>query len=185
MSNLLEILSRWRGRRYVSDALRCRGFLIPQSYEAVIKEQCATDDRASVDIYWEEIAREFVTSAGVTNSVSRYISERGGYKSGYLDDLYVLEASRGSKNLTNSLHPCDRKFLQRKYEDRLFSLEIADQMEALKMAEIECHNIDASMWNGTKAGSRNCFRELLTKSGYRINGKIFYEIIFIRLDFHR
>ena len=157
----------------MTEMLYSRGFAVHQKYEEIVRSQCNADERDSLDVYWEEMAREFICSAGRANSIQRSFPDRGAYRSAYLDSLATDEFDNSLGLAPISFHPCEQKFALRKREDRQFMLNITPALEEFKRQECQQHKIDGSLWDGTKMGARLCFERLLIIRGFSKVNKSF------------
>jgi hypothetical protein len=102
----------WHGLGTIDEALRQHGFGVHAAYQANIIKFCAEpNDEGALDIYWREVAREFLSSGG-------FASDRGdrgaarldgsSYRSPVLDryEKEILQRGVEYDHVLPSVHPC-------------------------------------------------------------------------------
>jgi hypothetical protein len=92
MQPLIQQLSRWSGRPAYMALLASSGLLIPSAWEAFVAGMLNLELQ-HLQYYLDECAREKLTSAGRTNSITRDFKFKGSYRSAYLDDLYLRQGA--------------------------------------------------------------------------------------------
>lgn len=152
MSPLLTFLSSWKGRSFVESEIEQRGFFIHRHYQEEIRNYChANGIIDDVNKYWEEVAKEWVMSAGHAFSDRREFSGDTAYRSDYLDQLSIAREPSEAQLRFSSLNPCIRRF---QIEDRITKHDmfrrIGLTLHGRKQKEVIYHAIDASSWEGTR-----------------------------------
>ena len=170
MSPLLSFLSSWNGRRSVQDEISRRGFTAYFYYQDEIRRYCRSHGlRNDVDTYWDEVALEWVMSAGRAASDQRQFRGATAYRSDYLDNLHKeLDATVYSFRFP-SLHPY---LNERRMEDENGHLEISKQLSSkihnYKTSEIQEFDNKLADWGGTRAELNMKLGEALKPLGYSI-----------------
>jgi hypothetical protein len=166
MSDFLEPLSRWRGRSFVQRELESRGFLIPTRYQEFISAACSPDARHGLDLYWDEVAREYVCSGGQVNSIARSFPDTRCYRSEYLDKLASARKPSSLFDLA-PLHPCLNEVAIKRRNDLGLDPEMIGTVDAEKQPEIRQHGIRSERWTGEKQDVGPIFAELMQAKGFK------------------
>lgn len=152
MHELLMTLAQWPGRRATKALLESRGYWLPRRYEEIVSTDCR--DVASLEKYWDEVAMEYMCSAGLGNADRRTVSETS-YRSKYLDDLAAERIIRNGVLDGTSLNDCLRDFksvMQSTPKEEGTSWTwLHRQLRKCKKEEIEEFCISADQWKGKKS----------------------------------
>lgn len=151
MHPLLITLARWPGRRPTTALLEACGYWLPRGYEEIASTNCS--DLASLEKYWDEVAMEYMCSAGVGNADRRTVSETS-YRSKYLDDLAAARIKKDGILDGASLNDCLRRFKtvmqSSPNQDGASWSWLHNQLRENKKDEIEKFHISANRWTGKK-----------------------------------
>jgi hypothetical protein len=90
MNRFVELLSCWQGRSFVQRELESPGYLLPRRYKEFVAAVCSSNARQDLDKYWDEEAREYICSAGQTDTAMRSFPDFACYRSEYLDSLAAV-----------------------------------------------------------------------------------------------
>lgn len=166
-SHLAHTLSRWTGHQELQSRLLAKGLSVPNAWQCRIIEACGSDQANIIHRYWQEIALEYVRSAGTTNSRERKFKVTSAYRSEYLDELashvdYEAAPFRAPE-LIYGLH----LFQKRLYVDKLFAFELRDYIEKLKTHESECLGLSIEGWSGKKSDAKIIFDQSISALGFR------------------
>jgi len=107
---------------------------VHQAFQGAIRAIAKEKGLNSVemDFYWDELAREWVSSAGRVNIEAREFSGDDGYRSAYLDELASLREQEGGRR-TWPLHPCEIAFGQRANADADYGQGLTAAAEEIKL----------------------------------------------------
>jgi len=103
-------------------------------------------------MYWEETAKEYISSAGAVFDLGKCRSFKGYYRSPYLDRLRVEAQKFTSKfEALPSIHPCIHGYMsEMEFGDRSLYPKIRERIEEKKSAECIEQDISAALWTGLK-----------------------------------
>jgi hypothetical protein len=166
MSDFLERLSRWRGRSFVQRELESRGFLIPTRYQEFISAACSPDARHGLDLYWDEVAREYVCSGGQVNSIARSFPDTRCYRSEYLDELASVRKPSSLFELA-PLHLCLNEVAIKRRSDLGFDPQMIRTVDTEKQPEIQRHGLRSEQWTGEKKDVGRIFAELMQAKDFK------------------
>jgi hypothetical protein len=173
MSDFMTTLSYWRGRFAIQSELESRGFMIPRHFQELVASECSPDSRCRLDVFWDEVAREYICNRGHADSARRLFSEDPSYRSKYLDELDALRTPSPLFKVT-PLHPCLKEYSEKLYTDRDFGKKVIDKIEDNKRPEISKHGGPFGFpWTGSKAEVGLIFADLMTRKGFRKSKKSF------------
>jgi hypothetical protein len=167
--DFLTSLARWRGRFFVKAELESRGFMVPSRFQAHVQDECADDSGSSLDRYWDEEAREYICSAGRTDSQARSFPHPQAYRSQYLDELALSRKAWPYTGIA-PLHPCLYEYARRSRTIE-FTRPVIQKMEDLKKTEIKKLEIRADCWSGSKKDAGRILVDRLQVRGFSKKGK--------------
>jgi hypothetical protein len=147
---LLDALENWRGRQAAEFILEDRGFLIHRAWQQRILDFCGTENAKGLNRYWDEVAREFVTSAGKGDSNSRKFIVEPRYRSLYLDELAAKVNFAEPPVRYPPPVKCMYDYNKKVLSDRDFFLNESSAIELLKEQEFVSHSISIEGWTGLK-----------------------------------
>lgn len=104
MHPLLAILARWPGRPETKRLLQTKGYWLPDRYREIILTNCNGLGLSNLDLYWDEVALEYLCSAGRVRSDERIFSDETSYRSAYLDSLASCAQISATGEPVISLH---------------------------------------------------------------------------------
>lgn len=153
MDPLYKALQSWKGPQSILTTLREAGYQAHTVYRDCMREFCESRCLpADLETYWEETAREYVSSGGGSGfDLGKRRKVRGYYRSPYLDRL-----SSESKNFVTqfrvlpSVHPCIHAYWSVTTfggEKSLYP-RIRARVEDRKYDEWTERNITGYGWNG-------------------------------------
>jgi hypothetical protein len=166
---LLALLSNWRGRSFVQGELESRGFAVPLRYQQIVAQNCILSSAEGLDLYWNELAREYVCSAGRAKSDIRLIPENT-YRSKYLDQLADAQPP-SQDSAIGLLHPCVNEFETKMKANNAIAPQIIRELEIAKNPEIVRHGISAAQWSGHINDVASVFTKLLEDRGFEVNAE--------------
>jgi hypothetical protein len=166
-SEFQAALSSWRGRPYILRELEYRGFGIHRHYDQVVAAGCPSGMGGDLQLYWNEMAREYICSRGRAKSWARLFPEMECYRSKYLDDLALRQSNEPP--FRRAMHPCILAFETKRPSGHLSGVN--KNLEILKVREIESHKVYADFWDGTAQSIPVIFHNLMTKKGFKKQGK--------------
>jgi hypothetical protein len=141
--------------------------MIPRRFQELVASECSPDDRRGLDLFWDEVAREYICSGGRTDSARRLFSEIPSYRSKYLDELASLRTDSPLFKVT-PLHPCVEGYSEKLYSDRDFGQKVIGKIEDNKRPEIAKHGGPfGSSWTGSKAEIGLIFADLMSRKGFK------------------
>jgi hypothetical protein len=173
MSPLHKALQGWRGPGIIQRLLRDTGYSAHTVYRNCIVDYCKSKCLAiDLDIYWEEIAKEYVSSAGSAFDLGRHRNTEGYYRSPYLDRLQMEAQNLISKFSTlPSVHPCIHEYMSElEFGDRSLYSRIRKKVEEKKVEECLTHGISGTQWSGYKRGLNLVLDEVAELRGFEIIG---------------
>lgn len=147
---LLDLLSKWRGRRETEALFEAKGFALHRLWRQYLLDFCGPENEAVVNRYWDEYAAEVVSSAAKFNPSNRAFPPRHTYRSTFLDELAAAATFTEGPYRNRAFPRCVFEYIQRMHTDRGFSEAERDRFEALKEAEIEKFRISADGITGKK-----------------------------------
>jgi hypothetical protein len=154
----------------VQDELERRGFRIARRWQECLLESCAPKERVAVEQYWDELALEWMCSAGKVTSTARRFRGETGYRSKFLDDLARCAPPVDPEFRRPNLLPCVYEFDRRVYFDKNFGISLTERLERHKQSEIDHLQISGEGWTGMKRDASAIFRNIAERSGFRLNG---------------
>ena len=153
MLPLDEALQSWTGPGGILTTLQENGYNIHSVYRNCVvqfcKSRCFPTD---IEIYWEESAREYISSAGADFDLGKKRRMKGYYRSAYLEQLVSRSNNISSKfdNLP-SVHPCIHGYKSEiEFADPSVYSRIRSIISAEKALECVRHSIDSYGWTGYK-----------------------------------
>jgi hypothetical protein len=155
------LLAGWRGRVFLQASLDARGFALPARYQQIVAALCPEPDKAGLNQYWDEMARELVLSGGRANSWLRQVPD-GAYRSQYLDDL--ARSQLLSRDLP--LHPCVRAFHEKTMENREIYREIVQRLDIEKQRDIENIGVSPYEWTGSEDDVYSILGQMFKDKGF-------------------
>ncbi len=144
-------LAQWPGRGMTGALLERRGYLVPRRFEEFAFAFCP--ERTSLEKYWDEVALEYLCSAGRGSSNRRTVAATS-YRSRYLDDLAAERVKRKQELDGFPLDSCLRDFkrmMLSSSKDGIPYLEwLETEMRTCKREEIEKLHISVGELTSTK-----------------------------------
>lgn len=172
MHPLLITLAQWPGRRPTKALLESRGYWLPRRYEEIVSASCS--DMTSLEKYWDEVAMEYMCSAGLGNADRRTVSETS-YRSKYLDDLASERIKRDGILDGASLNTWLREFktvMQSSPKEEGASWTwLHNQLRKHKKDEIEGFRISADQWTGKKKDFYDFLGKISEARGFQFKKK--------------
>jgi hypothetical protein len=140
--------------------------MIPRHYQELVASECSPDARHNLNLFWDEMAHEYICSAGSVDSAKRLFSVES-YRSKYLDELF--SARRPSTQFkVEPLHPCLSEYSKKLYTQRDFGPAVIGRLEEKKRPEMAKYGGSfASSWTGLKAEAGPIFAELMSEKGFK------------------
>lgn len=178
MHQLLMTLAQWPGRGVTKALLERRGYGVPGHFEEFACADCP--EPASLEKYWDEVAMEYLCSAGRVNSDMRTVPETS-YRSRYLDDL-ATERAKSKKGVDGfPLNDCLRDFSSKmlsSFKGGIPYLEwVETQMQLCKRGEIKSFGISADGWTGTKKDFYESLGNICKENGFQFKKKKWRKIL--------
>jgi hypothetical protein len=171
MHPLLNSFRSWPGRRATKTLLESKGYWLPECYRKIVLANCGNCDAEKVERYWDEVAREYLCSAGRVDSNRRLFGGETSYRSEYLDGLASLPTSGQAAEPGLILDPGLQEFRTRSLATQgLFGNQISDQMENNKQNEILEFAITAEDWTHTKKDFYN-YLERIARERHFVHDK--------------
>jgi hypothetical protein len=146
---LLTILSTWKGRQAIQAEFEAGGFFLPRRYQERIIEFCGPNVSNDLARYWDEVAMEWVCSAGKGSPDKRRFMVQPRYRSPYLDELAEKMDFADPHYRNAPIHRCAFEYMKKNH-DRDFAFPETAMFESMKEAEIESHRISSAGWGGKK-----------------------------------
>jgi len=151
MDRLHKALQSWKGPQSIITTLREAGYEAHNVYRDCIREFCETRCLpADLETYWEETAREYISSGGSDFDFGQRRKLRGYYRSPYLDRL-----SLDAKNFVTqfrvlpSVHPCIHAYeSELEFEKEALYQRIRARVEDRKYDEWTAKSITGYGWTG-------------------------------------
>src|SRR5262245_2990838 len=85
---LARIAQRWPGRAKLNLVLGEKGYELPTKYVRILVKDCHCS-REQIDLYFDEMAKEYFLSLGLADPLLRLFDGEVTYRSRFLDDLYA------------------------------------------------------------------------------------------------
>lgn len=171
MHPLLTSLAQWKGRHATKALLEARGYWLPERYAEIVKAHCA--DWAELEKYWDEVAMEYMCSAGRGMSDRRTVSETS-YRSEYLDHLALKEIESNGRLDGLPLNSCFRSFysmMQSSSKGGRGWDWLYEQLQKHKKEEIENFYISSEQWTGKKKDFYDFLEIICESRGFYLKKK--------------
>jgi hypothetical protein len=149
MHPLIATLASWPGRQQTKSLLEAKGYYLPEHYKQLVLANSGGCDESTLERYWDEVAREYICSAGRVHSSRREFAGETSYRSKYLDELAALPINRDAATKGGPLIEGLKIFAQKRLQNDLWR-QIDEHFEKLKKAEAEWFGIVTDGWTGTK-----------------------------------
>lgn len=165
---LAIILSTWNQYYELRRSIVELGFTLPIGYRDIIAS-LADCSPTSVDEFWAESAREYVSSGGGTKSELRQFHGNGGYRSPVLDRMaqtYTLDDARCVRPLLEGL----RRYWRWGSMDRDIALRIKSRVQEIKDRELHENVVEARDWSDSRKAQRDNLLALSKNMGFCIVG---------------
>lgn len=151
----------WKGREFFQGLLLEQGISVWSAFQRNVICQCDEAGKGTLERYWNETAKEYVSAGGRANVLRRDFGGAETYRSAFIDNIvrdngYDVQAKR-----TLPLHPCARKFQSRIVTEIGFGAALTSAMEIEKAKEIN----DAELYAFRRAGVVGGWRSLLEAQG--------------------
>lgn len=147
---LLEVLSRWPGRKTIQSAIEEKGFFVHRGWQDSIGALCVAEN-AELGRYWDEVAAEFVRCAGKVHSDARGFGiQPPPYRSSYLDELAANVDYAGASYRYPPLLKCVYEYYKKIKGDRAVLDQELAHFEFLKAREVAMFSIAADGLGGSK-----------------------------------
>jgi hypothetical protein len=147
---LLATLSNWKGRPSFQADLEARGFFLARRWQEQMIDFCGSIGSSDLNRYWDETAKETLSSAGKGNPDKRKFMVQPGYHSIYLDELAAKMDFAETPFRNPPLHRCMYEYVKKSYYDQDFAINETTFFESLKEPEIKAHAISSAGWQGRK-----------------------------------
>lgn len=173
MNPFHQALQSWKGPGTILTALKDAGYDAHGVYRNCVLEFCRSRCLATdLEIYWEETAKEYVSSAGSDFDFGKSRNIDGYYKSPYLEKLRLEAQNLTSKFSTlPSVHPCIHEYESEKsFGDRSLYPRIRKKVEERKAEEVNAHKISSARWTGRTQGLQILLGEIAGLRGFEIIG---------------
>jgi hypothetical protein len=163
---LLQCLAKWPGRQAIQSALEEKGFHLQRKWQDRIIDWCGAGQAPELFRYWDEVAAEFVGTAGKVHSESRRFLIEPAYRSSYLDQLAATSDLADPAYRYPPLFKCLYEYNKKLRQERAFLDAEASHFESLKAPEIEKFSISADGINGQKRDILPYLREFSRPRGF-------------------
>jgi len=170
MHPLIATLASWPGRQSTKRLLAAKGYTLLEHYKEIVLANCGGCDESTLECYWDEVAREYICSAGRVHSTRREFAGETSYRSEYLDNLAALPTNRDAASKGGPLIEGLKIFAQKRLENDLWR-RIDEHCEILKKAEAENFGIVTDGWTGTKDDFGHFLRPIAETRGYALRKK--------------
>lgn len=152
MRQLNKALQAWRGPGVILNALQQDGYGAHSVYRRCIHEFCDLKClQGDIEEYWEESAKEYISSGGADFDIGAHRNANGYYRSKYIDDLISKSAAISTKfPKLPSVHPCIHAFMSEiEFENHELYRKIRIIVEETKNGEFLSKQIPAYAWDGS------------------------------------
>lgn len=139
----------WNAYTKVTEAMSAKGFLVPRMYRDFVSNYCPGALSNNLNVYWEEVAREYASSGARRDSWARSFKVHS-YRSQYLDELAGSFATLDNPCGVKILHPCLVKFNNQCFLDKLLWASLLGDIRERKIAEIASLSVTSPDWSGNK-----------------------------------
>ncbi len=173
MSPLHKALQSWRGPDSILRMLRQAGYDAHSVYRDFIagfcKSRCLSAD---ISEYWQETAKEYMSSAGGLFDLGKNRSVEGYYRSPYLERLRLQSQTIKSKfSVLPSIHPCVHAYMSEiEFGDRALYPKIRKTVEERKSFECMQQNVSGRKWTGSKRNFNLIVDDVAESLGLEILG---------------
>lgn len=144
--------------------LELSGFKASSAYRANLVSECTHScGGASVELYWDEVAKELLSSGNLDIDRGRYIRGRGFYSSSYLNGL-----ANTLDETAMPLHPCMR-YVQNKNkttEGRRDTQLNMNNLQLIKRGEYSLTGLSIDRWTGKSDFLKKALGEVADRNGY-------------------
>jgi hypothetical protein len=148
-TDAMRTLVHWNARSELEGRLLDRGLGVPSAYQRIVRGFCG-DRGIDLQDYWNEIAREHVSSAGQCDSWARRLPPPPAYRSTLLDKLAAEFSTTSNPINVKLLHPCLIEFSIKRLSDRAFGAWVRGIIREQKQREISSLSIHVQEWSGNK-----------------------------------
>lgn len=148
-ANAMETLFHWNARAEMESRLLERGLGVPSVYQKIVQDFCG-DTGTDLQEYWNEIAREHVSSGGQCDSWARRLPPPPAYRSTLLDELAARYLAIPNPLNVKLLHPCLIEFATKRLSDRAFGVWLQGAIREQKRREISALSLHVHKWSGSK-----------------------------------
>jgi hypothetical protein len=163
---LIEALATWPGRKATETVLDERGFSVHRAWQDRIIQFCVAETAETIHRYWNEVAQEYVTSAGKCNPDTRRFLVEPSYRSSYLDELATKVDFAEPPFRYPPLIKCIFEYNKKSYSDRAFFSNDVAAVEQYKESEFIKHAISAEGWTGLKRDVPAFAKKLAAPKGF-------------------
>ena len=173
MNEFLEKLGSWRGRPYVQGMVESGGFVAHRVFQEAVEKWFLESAFDRLEEYWNELAKEYVLSAGTTDSGNRAFLLNGVYRSRYLDELSVENVKNADSKYASVIHPGMVAFHDYWARDREVSSRVFSTIEAEKSnktLQIWPDQPDLVTVDDSGEVIKNTFREGAKLRGFKMKG---------------
>jgi hypothetical protein len=147
---LLDVLSRWAGRRVAQTAFEARGFLVHRSWQARAIQFCGEEKLNLINRYWDEVAMETISCVGQGDPNARIFVIQPKYRSPFLDELFARADFAELPFRSFPLIKCLFEYRKKLTYDREFLFDEIAFFENLKNLESDRLSIQTAGWSGKK-----------------------------------
>jgi len=168
---LLDLLSKWPGRRATEALLEAKGFSLHRSWQQYMVDLCGPENEAVLHRYWDEYAAEYVGAAGRISPHHRTYPPQPTYRSAYLDELAAAATFAEGRYRNLAFPRCVYEYIRRMFTDRAFVDAERNKFESLKEPEIERFSISAEKITGKKRDIVPYVKEFSAARGFSQRGR--------------
>lgn len=170
MTSILKILQSWVGPTFVKSEMEARDYCLHRTYINCINDFCAGySNIESISEYFDEVSREFISSAGLKFDRGIRRENPGFYKSKILEH-YKSRIDAGDLPGVGpfSVHPCVSAY-KAEWESsngHMLRSRLEEETGKRKYVEFKLKGLDASNWTGATSDAENIAREMAADFGF-------------------
>jgi hypothetical protein len=126
------------------------GVTVPKTHQEFLIGTCQDGSKNMLAQYWQDLAYEYVSSAGQSDSFTRLFPNSYYFRSEYLDSLSQAFDKVPNELGAKLLHPCEIAFTNRFYLDPELAQSVKTLASGKKQMEIQALNLSVNNWSGLK-----------------------------------
>ncbi len=142
---LLEIVTKWPGRRPTQIAFEALGFSLHRAGQDELTQFCGAQCSDLLNRHWDEVAIETMQSLGLGAPDQRTFTIVPKYRSAFLDELFAARDFVEPPFVAPPLIRCVFEYHRRVWEDRAFRENRIAFLRGLRRAEAERLRIDPAV----------------------------------------